>query len=472
MVAGSDDALGKTFERALEDILARVFSSTLPHNIGIAYSGGLDSTVLLHLAAHWARSRPVRLHALHVHHGLSPHAEAWMVHARQTAALLNVSFDAQRVIVADKPGGVEQAARTARYAALGAMCSERGIALLLTAHHQDDQAETTLLQLLRGAGLPGLAAMERAGRAPALLGQDFTVLARPLLDTGRPALQEWAQHAKDVAWVEDESNADPRYKRNRLRHQVMPMLDRIAPGFQRRLVRSASHAAAAQELLTELAREDLARCCTDDGLAVQALCQLSVPRANNLLRHWFVQHGMRPPSTAWLDQLRLQIFAAAADAQVRVVHPDCEVWRYRDRLLLARRIDESMFAAAPVPFRWQGEGEIEFAHFGGRLVFETVGQGLAPQWLSMQSLRLAHRSGGERLRLASNRPSRDLKHHFQALGIPPWQRRRLPLVWADATLLYAAGIGHNHASDVPMTAPGVQLTWKGTLPLPVLKRCW
>jgi tRNA(Ile)-lysidine synthase len=461
----------EAFERALGAILARVSvsgsadasdraaadrqSGGLPA-VGLAYSGGLDSTVLLHLACAWAAGTGRRLHAFHVHHGLSPHANAWLRHAEQECARLGVPLHAAHVNVDSNGDGIEQGARKRRYAALGRLCREHGVRLLLTGHHLDDQAETVLLQMLRGAGVAGIAGMQESVEAQGLLGVAGLLLGRPLLGVAREALESFAREMR-VAWVDDESNDDLRFSRNALRHAVMPALAGHFPGFQERLARGAAHAGSARRLLNEIAAEDLASCGREDGSIDLARLRGSPDRIANLMRHWFTVHQVRMPSTAWLDQMLRQALGAREDAQVRVVHPDCEVHRHRNRLFLIPRIDDAALRVAPATFRWQREAALPFPAFGGILQVRTAGEE-DRNWLAARSLELRYRSGGEVLKPGPNRPSRSLKHHYQALGIPAWERRRLPLVLADGRLLYAAGIGMNHAVLPP--GAGISFEWE------------
>jgi tRNA(Ile)-lysidine synthase len=216
-----------TFARALDALRT---ATPLP-KIAIACSGGLDSSVLLQLAHAYAREHGIILYAFHVHHGLSPNADSWLAHCEGSAAALGVAFDHRRVAVEKGKSGTEAAARKLRYAALGQMCRAHDVRLLLTAHHLDDQAETVLLQLLRGSGPAGLSGMDAANTAAGLLGNDQLVMARPLLPVARTGLEEYAA-AHGVAWVDDESNSDPRYARNALRHQVMPVLQQAFPALR------------------------------------------------------------------------------------------------------------------------------------------------------------------------------------------------------------------------------------------------
>ncbi len=422
--------------------------------VAVAYSGGLDSTVLLHLAAAWAEAKGVALHAFHIHHGLSPNADTWEAHCAAQCQALGVPFTGRRVTLEDRKS-VEASARQVRYAALGQMCREQGVTLLLTAHHLDDQAETVLLQLARGAGPAGLSGMDASNHAPALMGSSDIVLGRPLLQASRAQLEAYAlEHA--LFHIDDESNADTRLARNALRHTVMPALARAFPGYQERFARSAAHAQAAQRLLTELAQQDLQACLHrgDDGQAdgggldVEALRALSADRRNNLLRHWFAVTGIRIPSASWLAEMTTQLLEARDDANLLVTHPDREVRRYRGRLYLdpKRRelagTREDIFEDAPFQhFQWQGEASIAFPDYGGTLHFDPAEEGIAGEWLRTQLLTISFRRGGERLKLAPNRPTRGLKQHYQALDIPSWERGRLPVVGIPGQLLFAAGIG-------------------------------
>lgn len=197
-------ALPDTFARALDAL-----RGTASPSIAIALSGGLDSSALLHLAHRYAREHDLALFALHVHHGISPNADAWLAHCKAACDGLGITFDARHVTLAKGKSGVEAAARKLRYAALGEMCALHGVRLMLTAHHLDDQAETVLLQLLRGSGTAGLSGMDAANSAPELLGNPELVMARPLLPVSREALEAYvAEHA--IAFIDDESNTDPR----------------------------------------------------------------------------------------------------------------------------------------------------------------------------------------------------------------------------------------------------------------------
>lgn len=449
-------SLADAFARAMKLIQSRVFVSASPA-IAVAYSGGLDSSALLHLAHRYAHTHGVRLFAFHVHHGISTNADAWLEHCKRECNGAGIAFDARHVSV-QAGDSIEQAARIQRYAALGEMCEVHGVSLLLTAHHQDDQAETVLLHLLRGSGVAGLRGMETLNPAPDLLKTD-AVIGRPLLDVSRAELEAYVA-ALGIAHIDDESNGDVRYARNALRHSVMPVLARHFPGYAERLGRSAIHAQAAQRLLDQLAVQDLAACEEGECLRLAALNALDSDRIDNLIRHWFSVKGVRMPSTAWLAELRQQLLSENEDAQIRVTHPDCEIRCYRARIYMTPRRAANTAENSSIGFGWDGEACIEFAAFGGRLYFDRVkqGTGIDAGWLRGQQLNLHSRRGGEQLKAAPDRPTRSLKHHYQALHIPAWERSFLPLVSnASRQLVFAAGIGLNWR-DLP--AGDVGLRWE------------
>nr|WP_144241701.1 tRNA lysidine(34) synthetase TilS [Janthinobacterium agaricidamnosum] len=442
--------------------------------VAIALSGGLDSSALLHLAHAWAQQQGVTLFAFHIHHGISRHADAWLDHCAAACAALGVTFEARRVTVEKNARtGTEEAARKVRYAALGALCREHQAPLLLTAHHQDDQAETVLLQLLRGSGTAGLSGMDAANTAPDLLGNTALVMVRPLLPVSRKQLAEYVER-HGITHIDDESNDDIRFARNALRHKVMPALALAFPGFQERFARSAQHAQSAQRLLAELATQDLALCLDGDCIDLAKLRTLSQDRCYNLLRHWFGTRNLRMPSTAWLVEMLGQLLEARPDAQLLVTHPDCHVRRHRDRLYLAPKLDDlpGMRDKSDVnipglekrgqSFTWQGEPELAFPAYGGVLHFdiaEAGENGLDPDWLRRQALVIDFRKGGERLKPAANRPTKSLKYHYQACDVPAWERERLPTVCAAQQLLFAAGIGMDSHHFSSLDVPRIRLRW-------------
>ncbi len=453
------------FTRALEAIPARVVVSGEDQGtprIAVAYSGGLDSSVLLHLAARYCRAAGVALHAFHVHHGLSANAGKWLAHCRREAGALGVPFDAREVVVKDVADhGTEQAARLARFDALAEMCEQHQVAVLLTAHHQDDQAETVLLQLFRGAGLRGLGGMAALHDDHELLGEGIAVL-RPLLDCSRAELEHYARE-HPVAHVDDESNADPRFRRNAIRQRIAPVIDEHFPGFAATVSRSARHLQAAQRLLDELAAIDLASCSQGGALAIESLRALSPERVDNLLRHWLLEHGASElPSEAQLRQLHHQMLDARSDAQPELLLSGLRLQRQADWLVALRDVGTLAPPESTIEIRWQGEQAIEVPGWQGSLSFEEAGAGgLDPALLQRGPLLLRPRSGSERLKLALNRPSRSLKNLFQESGIPAQTRPWLPLLYIGGELAFAAGLGAD--ARLKRTGSGIRLHWLSSL---------
>jgi tRNA(Ile)-lysidine synthase len=437
-----NESLNERFKNTLSAIIANQPKELAQHGIAVAYSGGLDSAVLLMLTAQFCRDNDLSLFAFHVHHGLSVNADSWLLHCELLCKQNDIQFFSARVDVdRDSKEGIEAAARLQRYRALGDMCMSHQVSLILTAHHQDDQAETLLLQLLRGSGLSGLSGMDAFNRAPGLFGTSDVLMVRPFLgQTKQTLLNHAVEH--HISYVEDESNSDHRYARNALRHQVMPMLSNISQGYSTRLARSAQHVQTAGRLLVELAQIDMATCMSDDGmLDINPMRQLSSDRVDNLLRYWLSTLAVRMPSTARLAEMRSQLFDARPDAKVTIQHDQLGIHRYKNNIYAARIPLLEKALVIPVDFIWNGESSMYFAEFCGSLHFVQSNSGVDPSWLKNQQLNLRLREGGEKIKLSFDRPTRNIKSHFQTLKIPFWQRDRLPFLFVNKKLLYAAGVG-------------------------------
>ncbi|VWB95973.1 tRNA(Ile)-lysidine synthetase [Burkholderia lata] len=440
--------------------------------VAIAYSGGLDSTVLLDAAVRVAGAS--RCVALHVHHGLSANADAWVAHAEASAARLGVAFESMRVDVPRDSGlGVEATARERRYAALDEMCDRHGAATLWLAQHADDQAETVLLQLLRGAGIAGLAAM-----APRYRPDGASVeRVRPLLRLLRAQLERYAtQH--ELAWIDDESNNDTRYARNALRIDVLPALAVHFPGFRDALGRAAQHAAAAQRLLDDLAELDFAVAARDDGQALSrdALVAFDDTRGANLLRFWMRRLGLPGASAARLANMMRQLRATNVAHALRVDHAGQCLRLYRD-VVYWEAGDSSEPAddgtGSPHPesmLAWDGQEVWHLPGWRGTFVFAPADAGSAgavPEAL-LRGARLAARAraGGERMRTSPGGPGRTLKNLFQERGVPAWQRD-VPLLFAGDSLIYVPRLGVNRdvGSDGGASGDGAwrRIEWRPDL---------
>ncbi|WP_341315091.1 tRNA lysidine(34) synthetase TilS [Paraburkholderia sp. IMGN_8] len=444
----------------------------------IAFSGGVDSSVLLDAAVRVAGAS--RCVALHVHHGLSAFADQWLAHCEAFARERGVEFAAQRVEVSRDAGvSVEAAARDARYRALDALCAARDVHTLWLAQHADDQAETVLLQLLRGAGLAGLAAM-----APEYLPPGASaVRVRPLLHLLRAQLEQYAI-ARDLYWIEDESNADTRYARNALRHDVTPALAVHFPGFRDALARAAAHAASAQHLLDELARIDMSIAAREEGRALShdALLALDDARALNLMRYWVRSLGLVAASTARLtDALRQlrEVGEAGEGHSLRVDHAGQALRSYRGLIYWeagdsSEPADETALATRAVSeLAWQGESIWRLPQWRGTFVFANVDAASDdPDAIPVSALRRAllsarSRSGGERMRIGAvqKSPSRTLKNLFQERGIPAW-KRDVPLLYVGDELLFVPLLGVNRAAlsgHVDPAGSSVKIIWREDL---------
>lgn len=389
----------------------------------VGYSGGMDSHVLLHGLVNY-QYHDWTLTAFYVDHRLQTASAAWGEHCAGVCRLLNVPFRALKIDARPAPGeSPEAAARRARYAALAAELGSDSA--LLTAHHRDDQAETLLLQLLRGAGPHGLAAMPTVSR----LGQGW--LLRPLLNVDRAELLAYAR-THDLHWVEDASNTDTGFDRNYLRHRVLPLLRERWPAVNRTLARSARLCAETAAWLDETAATDLVGVATDhpDRLAIPALQELSELRQRNVLRYWLRQLNLPIPDARQLQLILRDVLTAAADRNPCIHWPGAEIRRYRDGLYAMPPLKSH---DARQKFIWRADAEswppLDLPGVGQLRMQETMGRGLRPEVLAGGSLVVGFRQGGERFRPAGRRHSQELKKLLQQAGIPPWERERLPLVY-------------------------------------------
>lgn len=406
--------------------------------VWIGYSGGVDSTVLLHL---FAAMGVDGLRALHVHHGLQPAAEAWVRHCRRVCRQLGVPLRVLRVRVVPAGEGLEAAARQARYAAIARLLRPGDV--FATAHHRDDQAETVLFRALRGTGIAGLGAMRERERLGA------GTLWRPLLDAPRSRLLDYARR-HDLRWIEDPHNRDPGFARAFLRERVLPQLAPQFPAAAESLVRLARHARAAEELLAELGQADLQALGDGGGIAIDGLLRLGAERRNNALYQAWRALGLPPPDQAWYARLQREVLGARADAEPVLVSGGGEARRYRNRLYLM-----AVLPPPPPPtlrLRWPaGRRRLELPAGCGTLVRT---RGVAVDLSVRFGLR------GERLRLPGAPHRRTLKNLCQEAGLPPWLRERMPLVeTADGALIAA---GHWHDARAPEL--GLALRWVHALP--------
>lgn len=396
----------------------------------IAYSGGLDSHVLLHLCARLKAAQPgLSFQAVHVHHGLQEQADAWSEHCAETCRALDMPHLGLRVDARPRPGeSPEEAARRARYAAIKARLADGDT--VLAAQHRDDQAETLLLQLLRGAGLAGLAAM------PELAPLEPGFLLRPLLGFAREELRAYALEHR-LRWVEDPSNQDSAYDRNFLRNDIIPRLERRWPGLKKALGRTAGHCAEAQRQLGDLAADLCRTALNPDGqsLSVAKLRGFKPADQRLVLREWLRARKFRMPSQAVIERILREVLPARQDKTPQVAWREGEVRRYRDGLHLLPPLPA---CDASLALDWDGRSPLAWA--GGWLAAApTAGAGLAAEHWRQGNIQVRHRQGGEACRLPGRAGSHDIKKLFQERGVPPWLRERAPLVYIGGELAAVGG---------------------------------
>jgi tRNA(Ile)-lysidine synthase len=412
----------------------------------IGLSGGMDSVVLLHLLHALAPRFEWRLSALHVHHGISPNADAWADFCAGLCAEREIPLHIERVDIAPlrDDHGIEAAARKLRHAAF----AKQPCDCVALAHHADDQVETLLLQLLRGAGVKGAAAMPLFKPAS----EHAAATLRPLLDIPRSALLEYAhQHA--LHWVEDESNADDQYPRNFLRHRLLPLLEQRFPAYRDTLTRSAQHFAEAGELLDELAQQDMQGRSGENTLDVARLRVLSHSRAKNLLRYYLHAQGAPMPQAAQLDDMLRQLHEAREGATVCVEFGGWLVRRYQDKVY-AFPAQGEFDAGLVVP--WQGETGLHWPALGRAITFRrSLGQGISLAKLQRAAVTLRLRGGGEALRPHPDAATRSLKNLLQEQHIPPWQRERLPLLYCGEELVCIVGVAVAAGFQAADSEPGI-----------------
>ncbi len=416
----------------------------------VGFSGGLDSTVLLHLMASLRDELNVPLSALHVDHALSEHSADWSRHCRDLCDALGVPITVEQVTVERGNGkGLEASARHARYAVFEKMLGE-GEALL-SAQHRDDQAETLLLQLLRGGGVHGLASMPL--QRP--LGKG--TLLRPLLDVPRSDLEAYARE-HGLKWIDDPSNFDTTLERNYLRHTLLPQLEQRRAGMHKVLARSAANFAESAQLLDELAEADRQSALKAGGvLSLTLLRELSPARCRNLLRFHCRQLGLPLPDVSQLQQVVDELLTAAEDAMPVVAWPGAEVRRYRDGVWFMSPL--SPLADEPISLHWNGAETPAWPQTLGILRVKPVrGRGVPLEKLrGGGELRL--RRGGESLVLPGRQGHHDLKKLYQEAGVPPWERERRPLLYIDGELAQVAGLWTAAKYVAGNDEEGIELDW-------------
>ena len=414
--------------------------------IAVALSGGLDSVVLLDTVCKAQAKRTTQtkdqIYAFHIHHGLQKPADDWLVFCEKLAKQYKIHFDFRLLHLDDsnEKGNIEARARAARYEALADLCEEYGIEDLLLAHHQNDQAETVLLQLLRGSGVAGLSGMPH--RRQLEINNHSITLWRPLLNQSRQELEACAKENK-LKWIEDPSNKDTKYRRNAVRKKIIPALENIQPEVLANMARSAELLGEAQTLLNRLAQQDGKSILHKDQLKVASLLALAkddLPAANNVLRYWLQLQQLAMPSQERLQAWWRDLAKVKADAKLEWLHDERKIYLWRGMLQVA-------------------DGEV------GRWILKTLPAnskqlGLPADWVKTaqenNQITLRERLGSEKIQIKPKTPRKTLKNLYQEADVPPWERQA-PLLFINDELIAVAGIG--------LSYPHLTLTGKRVLPI-------
>ena len=431
----------------LQNRLSALASDNPPARFIVAFSGGLDSTVLLHALERAKAEFAVPIIAIHVEHDLHADSGKWDAHCRAAASALELDYDSIPVVVDRESGlGLEASARAVRYQALQKLMQPGD--WLLSAHHQDDQAETLLLNLLRGSGMAGMAGIG----VKQAFGPGF--LVRPLLDVARAELQAYAS-SYSLAWLDDPTNAETAFDRNYLRHEILPLLAERWPAASARLARSAELAGEASALLDQLADDDLLSLGQAQRLEINALAALSDARQRNVLRRAIKRSGLGSAPATRLRQIIDEMIPARADAEPLVHWPGVEIRRYREFIYLLPEFPDS----PPQPGHPLGSDDLS-VDLGslGRLSLHDNGTTCISPGVIESGLEVRFRVGGEEIRPAGHECTHKLKKLLQQKGVVPWMRDKIPLLYSGDRLVAVADLWVA-AGDAGET--GLCISWEG-----------
>ena len=438
-------------ENQIQDKIYQSFQDNFKQNnanleILLGLSGGLDSCVLLHLLANMQTQLDFKLKAIHVHHGLSSSADDWLNFCKQKCKLLDIEFDAVKVKINEKGSlGIEGEARELRYEAIKK--KQKGVVAL--GHHQNDQAETLLLQLLRGSGLKGLAGM------PEL--DEERKFWRPMLNIKKKLLEKYASE-NDIKYIKDESNEDINFDRNFIRKKVLPLIESRYPASIETISRSASNISEGYHLNKLLALDDSKNVMSDDGsyLLISDLNKLPNLRAINLIRWWLSFNGLLMPSKKNVEELFRQVKLIKKDTSLNLkISNDRSIRAFDDKLLIVSIMND----LPSYHFKWAGQEEIELPNKSKLHFVKTKKGGLSLSKLGAKSLYIKSRTGGEKLKSFPDQPSRSLKYLFQKADIPHWERDQVPLVYANEQLVAVPNLGVQYEYQSKVGEVGYQIKW-------------
>lgn len=420
------------------------------NHLTIALSGGIDSVVLLHLLASLSKQMQFTLSAVHVNHGISSNATLWSKFCCNLCHAYDVSIYVAYLQIKKEPGiSLEAIAREKRYRIFNHMQAD----YVVLAQHLNDQAETLLLQLFRGAGIKGLSAMPIVRKQ---ISDSAPQILRPLLEISRSRIEAYARQNK-LSWINDESNDSIIFNRNFLRHEILPLLRERYPRYPETLSRTSRHLSEASSLLDKLAEIDIENCLVSGKLQVSSMRKLTFPRAKNLLRCALLQHGANLPSTAKLEDILNQLLSARIDSQLHISFGNTEIRCYKDAVyILPRR----MHPEVTMQVEWRGETHLTLKYLNSSIHFTQVkNQGISQQKIMNEPIMIRLRSGGERFTPACNRPRRSLKNLLQEASIPPWERNAMPLLFCGEKLVWVPGIGIDCEFQVKSGGLGILPSW-------------
>lgn len=444
----------QTKQSSLLNVVDRAFISLAESHkkiksMTVALSGGIDSVLLLHLLHLLQKKHHFTLNATHVHHGLSKNADKWVKFCEKLCRDLSIPLDVHYVKLPQKKSlGIEGEARRLRYEKLLQSKSD----LIVLAHHEDDQAETFLLQLIRGAGVKGLSSMANF--------DESRKLWRPLLNTSRIDIKKYAKQHK-LKWIEDESNLNTDFDRNFIRSKILPILKIRFNHIIKVISRSSAHLAEAQHLLDNLAKIDLKKHLKSHKykhiLQVKSLNKLSLSRAKNVLRYWLEMNDQLMPSKDLLDELLRQVLTAKKDAELKIeLSKEFEIRRYKDEIYLVQKNQQDQKNYEIV---WQGESEILLPNKSKLRFAKVKGTGISLAKIKDKKLIISNRHGGEFFKPDAKRPTKKVKQLFQESDLTPWEREAAPLIFINNDLVCVPCFGVDVKCQTKPKEDGLEIIW-------------
>ena len=420
------------------------------NQIFVGYSGGVDSHVLLHLLANTVVPKK-HVTAVYVHHGLQDCADDWQIHCKKIARNLGLNFLALQVNGHAKKGdSPEESARNARYQAFNQLITKNSV--LLFAQHRQDQVETVLLQLFRGAGLKGLSAMPETTQMGAGL------LLRPFLDSSQEDIINYAnQHA--LHWVEDPSNQNDAYDRNYLRHQIIPLIERRWKGVDKAVLRSARHCSQAQQLLASRAKSEMLLVYDENNqsLNIADLLLKEIAQQQWIIREWMAYLNLRMPSVKLLERILTDVLLAKKDANPVIQHENCNIRRYQNRLCA---VWDKPKVSPSTEVIWQNIQQALYLTDQSKLQLMASESGIAKRYFNDALVQIKYRTGGEKIALAHRTGRHSLKKLFQEEKIPPWKRENIPLIYINGKIAAIADLWVSAEFYSEAVEPCLKITWQ------------